>query len=76
LAGAVRALAADLAARGIKPGDHVAIFLDKTLDAPVALYGTWCAGAVAVPINEGLRSGPGPPHSGRQREQAVDLLTA
>jgi acyl-CoA ligase (AMP-forming) (exosortase A-associated) len=56
LAGAVRALAADLVARGITPGDHVAIFLDKTLDAPIAMYGVWAAGAVTVPINEGLRS--------------------
>jgi len=40
----------------VQPGDRVAIFLDKTLEATVALFGAWIAGAVAVPINEGLRA--------------------
>jgi acyl-CoA ligase (AMP-forming) (exosortase A-associated) len=48
-------LAAELVSRGVEPGDRVAIFLDKTLEAVVALYGIWRAGAVPVPINEGLR---------------------
>jgi amino acid adenylation domain-containing protein len=49
-------LAAELASQGIGRGDRVAIFLDKTIEAAVALYGTWVAGAIAVPINEGLRT--------------------
>ncbi|HEY2732127.1 MAG TPA: AMP-binding protein [Polyangia bacterium] len=47
-------LAAELSRRGARPGDRVAMFLDKTLEAVVALYGVWMAGAIAVPINEGL----------------------
>jgi acyl-CoA ligase (AMP-forming) (exosortase A-associated) len=51
---AASGLAAELRGRGVKPGDRVAIFLDKTLEVVVALYGVWLAGAVAVPVNEGL----------------------
>jgi acyl-CoA ligase (AMP-forming) (exosortase A-associated) len=53
---AAAALAAELIERGVRPGDRVSIFLDKTLESVVALYAAWIAGAVAVPINEGLRS--------------------
>jgi acyl-CoA ligase (AMP-forming) (exosortase A-associated) len=52
---AAASLAAELASRGVRTGDRVAIFLDKTLEAVVALYGSWLAGGVAVPVNEGLR---------------------
>jgi amino acid adenylation domain-containing protein len=55
-AGAAAALAADLVARGLAPGDRVSIYLEKSLEAAVALYGVWAAGGVAVPVNEGLRS--------------------
>jgi amino acid adenylation domain-containing protein len=34
----------------------VSIYLEKSLEAAVALYGVWTAGGVAVPVNEGLRS--------------------
>jgi acyl-CoA ligase (AMP-forming) (exosortase A-associated) len=53
---AAAALAAELVGGGVGTGDRVAIFLDKTLEAVVALYGVWMAGAVAVPVNEGLRA--------------------
>jgi amino acid adenylation domain-containing protein len=43
--------------RGIAPGDRVGIFLDKSLECVVALYGTWIAGAVIVPIHEALKRG-------------------
>lgn len=45
-----------LAARGLAPGDRVSIYLDKSLEAIVAIYGVWLAGGVMVPVNEGLRS--------------------
>ena len=50
------ALAGRLAAGGLEPGDRVAVHLDKTADQVVALYGAWTAGAVVVPVNEGLRT--------------------
>jgi acyl-CoA ligase (AMP-forming) (exosortase A-associated) len=49
-------LAAKLRRRGIERGERVAIYLDKTIESVVALYGAWVAGAIAVPINETLRS--------------------
>ena len=39
----------------LQPGDRVALFQDKTFDAVVALYGTWIAGGIAIPIHAGLR---------------------
>lgn len=56
LAEAATELAAKITASGVNAGDRVAILLDKTYDAVVAFYGIWTAGAVAVPINEGLRT--------------------
>jgi amino acid adenylation domain-containing protein len=55
-AAAARGLAATLIERGLTTGDRVSIFLDKTLEAAVAMYGVWAAGGIAVPVNEGLRS--------------------
>lgn len=43
-----------LGARGIKPGDRVAIFMKNCPDYLIAQYGIWYAGAVAVPINAKL----------------------
>ncbi len=51
-----RRLAARLRANGLDLGDRVAIYLDKTTDSVVALYATWLAGGVAVPVNETLLS--------------------
>ena len=56
LATRARGLAVELLRRGLEPGDRVAIYLDKTTASVVALYATWLAGGVAVPVNEGLRS--------------------
>ena len=56
LADRARRMAGRLCQRGIQTGDRVAIYLDKSLSSVVALYGTWTAGAIAVPVNEGLRT--------------------
>ena len=56
LAARAQGLAARLRGKGLEAGDRVAIFLDKTTSSVVALYGTWLAGGVAVPVNEGLRT--------------------
>ena len=47
--------AAALREVGARPGDHVAVFLDKSIEAVAALYGIWLLGAVGVPIYEGLK---------------------
>lgn len=41
--------------RGIQRGDRVAICLRNGVEAVIALFGTWKAGAVAVPINAGTK---------------------
>ncbi|MCA0869924.1 AMP-binding protein [Seohaeicola saemankumensis] len=43
-----------LAARGIAPGDRVAIYMKNGPDYLIAQYAIWYAGAVAVPINAKL----------------------
>lgn len=40
---------------GLEPGDRVAIYLDKSLESVIAIYGTWAAGGAIVPIHEGLK---------------------
>lgn len=55
-AGAALQVARTLGEHGVVAGERVATFLDKTPEAAIALYGIWTAGAVAVPVNEGLRS--------------------
>jgi long-chain acyl-CoA synthetase len=52
--GAACAVAAGLQARGIAPGDRVALFMKNTPDYLIAQYGVWYAGAVVVPINAKL----------------------
>ncbi len=47
--------AAALTGAGLQEQDRVGIYLDKTPDSVVALYATWIAGGIAVPVNEGLR---------------------
>ena len=49
-------VAASLTAAGVAPGDRVCVYLDRTPACVAALYGAWLAGAVVVPVNEGLRS--------------------
>lgn len=56
LANMVEATATTLLQNGLQPGDRVSIYLDKTAEAVVALYGVWTAGGVAVPVNESLRT--------------------
>lgn len=56
LAERARRFADALAAAGVEPGDRVAVFLDKTAEAVVAVYATWMAGAVMVPVGESLKA--------------------
>lgn len=51
LADAVRRVARALRARGIGPGDKVAVLLANTPHFPIILYGILYTGATAVPIN-------------------------
>lgn len=44
-----------LHAAGVSPGDRVALILPNGIDAVVAWYGTWRAGAVVVPLNAQAR---------------------
>ncbi|RYG44624.1 MAG: amino acid adenylation domain-containing protein [Chitinophagaceae bacterium] len=44
-------LAFTLSELGVKRGDRVGVFLDPSLDSPVAVYGIMCAGAVFVPMD-------------------------
>ena len=46
-----RAFAAHLGARGVEPGDRVALILPNGIEAVVATYGSWLAGAAVVPLN-------------------------
>lgn len=41
---------------GMRAGDHVAIYMTKTVDAVIAIFSVWAAGGVIVPINESLRN--------------------
>jgi acyl-CoA synthetase (AMP-forming)/AMP-acid ligase II len=47
--------AASLAARAVKPGDRVAILLERSPDAIAAIFGTHAVGGMAVVINERFR---------------------
>ena len=42
--------------RGVRKGDRVVIFLPRSVEAIVALFGTWFAGGVAVIANDRLRA--------------------
>src|SRR3954453_13228200 len=61
-----RAGAADLAARGVRPGDRVALLLPAGEAFVVALHAVLLAGAAAVPVD--LRLG--------ERERAAQLASA
>ena len=56
--GTLRASAAglrdELERRGLVPGDRVALWSIRGLEAPAALLGVWSAGMVAVPLEAGL----------------------
>jgi long-chain acyl-CoA synthetase len=49
-----RGVAGWLGAQGVGPGDRVALFMGNAPEYLTALYGTWYAGAAAVPINAKL----------------------
>lgn len=46
-----RRMAAALRARGLRPGERVGILLPNVPEYLIALFGTWMAGGVVVPIN-------------------------
>ena len=48
-------LARQLRALGVSPGDRVALILHNGIEAAVAWYGAWRAGAVVVPLNAQAR---------------------
>lgn len=50
------ACAAALRARGLQPGERVAIVLPNRLEAATTVYGIWLAGGVAVPLNAQARA--------------------
>ncbi|GHJ42888.1 hypothetical protein Cs7R123_02300 [Catellatospora sp. TT07R-123] len=51
LAARADALAAHLAARGVRPGERVGLLLDRTVDVVAAILGVLRAGAVYVPLD-------------------------
>ena len=53
-AGQAARIAGALIARGIEPGDRVAIFMKNLPEYLPVFYGIWWAGAAAVPINAKL----------------------
>ncbi len=55
LEGAARRVAAELRSRGVEPGDRVALLLDAKEPFLLSYLGTLCAGAVALPLNPGLK---------------------
>ena len=52
----VRRVAGGLVARGIKPGDRVAIFMKNQPEYLVVEYAIWLMGAAIVPINAKLHA--------------------
>jgi acyl-CoA ligase (AMP-forming) (exosortase A-associated) len=52
----VEQCASGLHAYGIRKGDRVAIYLPRSVDAVVALFAGWFMGAVAVFINDSLKT--------------------
>ena len=50
-------LAAQLLAGGVRPGDRVGIYLHKSLECAVALYGILKSGGVYVPLDPAHRCG-------------------
>jgi acyl-CoA synthetase (AMP-forming)/AMP-acid ligase II/pimeloyl-ACP methyl ester carboxylesterase len=54
LAERVDRIAADLAARGLQPGDRVAMLTPPGVELAAAIYGVWRAGGVTVVADRGL----------------------
>ncbi len=51
-----RRFARGLRARGLRPGERVAILLPNRIEAAVACYGCWLAGGIAAPLNAQARA--------------------
>ena len=51
----IRRFAAGLRKLGVRPGERVAVYLNKRIEAVLAYFGTSCAGAVFVPVNPSLK---------------------
>ncbi|MEM0943498.1 MAG: AMP-binding protein, partial [Pseudomonadota bacterium] len=51
---AIQGTAAGLRARGLEPGDRVALRLGNSVDFPILLFGTIAAGGIAVPTSAQL----------------------
>ena len=82
---AARALAAasGLAARGVRPGELVAIECEPGVEFAVALHGAWLAGAVAMPIDPRLaaperavRLAGSPPQAGAAGAVALRMFSS
>jgi long-chain acyl-CoA synthetase len=74
LAGQTARLANGLVARGVRPGDRVAVRMPNCLEYPVAYFGILLAGAVFVPVNPWL---PEPAAAAQTADAgAVRTLTA
>ena len=56
LADLVREFARGLLSLGIEPGDRVGVYLEKRVEAVVAMFGTAAAGACFVPLNPLFRA--------------------
>jgi D-alanine--poly(phosphoribitol) ligase subunit 1 len=69
-----RALAAALTARGVRPGDRVAVLAAKSAVMPVLAIGIWKAGAVYVPLDAAQPPGRLRSLLGRLRPAAVLAL--
>lgn len=52
---AVRAAGAKLIGLGLRPGDRVAIYLEKRIETVAAIFGASAAGGIFVPINHVLK---------------------
>jgi acyl-CoA ligase (AMP-forming) (exosortase A-associated) len=48
--------AAILQARGVQRGDHIAVYLQRSIDSVVALFAVWSLGGVVVIINDVLKN--------------------
>ncbi len=55
LAASVRAAAALFLARGLRPGERVAVYMEKRIENVVAMFGAAAAGCVFVPVNPLLK---------------------
>lgn len=41
---------------GVRPGDRVAVLVEKSLEQVASIYGAWLAGAILVPVHDVLKS--------------------